>query len=61
LDWRALRRFPEKGILCNEISVSNKVEAHSGEWPKETLKEETKELKSGCRDIVPPYLLSFLK
>lgn len=38
--WRAVRRFPGKRILYSEISVSNKVETHSGEWPKETLKEK---------------------
>lgn len=31
---------PGKGTCCNEISVSNKVEAHGGEWPKEALKEK---------------------
>lgn len=59
--WRTTRGFLEERIVCNEISVSNKVEAHSGEWPKETLKEKKQRNWSGWRDIVPPYRLSFFQ
>lgn len=42
---RAVRRVLGKGTLNNEISVSDKVETHSGGLPKEALKEKKQEIE----------------